>query len=194
MAFKVLEMVPGTPEGVYRVEVSLGRGVTAVQWITTTADRVLRREAGSHRWQTEHAFPDRGASTIVASTTDTLPGGLVALPVGTAAVPGAKPGETEIKRPVALSPGPPVPAFRLVGTETLSVPAGAFETLKIECLDPDGDVASTCWFADGVGLVKRVSAKTGATQELESRQMPNEAPAPPAAPPPSAPATAASAR
>ena len=56
----------------------------------------------------------------------------------------------------------------------MRVPAGEFETVKVECLSPEGKLLSTCWFAPDVGLVKRVSAVTGTMQELETMRMPRE--------------------
>jgi hypothetical protein len=54
----VLEMVPGTPSGVYRVETDLGRGVRATQWVTTTAAQVLIRGADGSTWRTEYGFSE----------------------------------------------------------------------------------------------------------------------------------------
>jgi hypothetical protein len=68
--------------------------------------------------------------------------------------------------------GNPVDGFRVAGEEHVQVPAGDFEALKVERLTPDGAVAATAWFAKGVGMVKRVTVKTGITEELESYQMP----------------------
>jgi Zn-dependent protease with chaperone function len=164
----VLEMVPGSPRGVYRVELNLGRNVTAVQWIAPTRNRILRREASGNGWKTEFAFPTLPGEGDTAVTLANSSGGA---PPGTDPVPAS-----------AAS----IPSFRAVARETVQVPAGEFTALKVETLSPTGEVVTTCWFAPGVGLVKRVSLKTGLTQELESLHMPTDVPAPPApqTPPP----------
>lgn len=174
---RVLEMVPGTPRGVYRVEVDLGRGVTAVQWMATTQDRVLRREGTGDRWVTEYGFPVADPPLAVAQAS---PAGPAAAEEEACLLCGGS--------GIAPSPRPTVPGFRLVGTEKVRVPAGEFDTVRIECLSPEGAVTATCWFAEGIGLVRSASATTGNVSELETLQMPVEAPV---APPPPADATTA---
>lgn len=72
--------------------------------------------------------------------------------------------------------------YRSGGSEKLKVPAGEFDTVRIERLGADGKVESTSWYARGVGLVKSLSAVTGITQELKSYSVPKPEPAPPAKP------------
>jgi Zn-dependent protease with chaperone function len=62
-------------------------------------------------------------------------------------------------------------------TETVTVPAGVFQAARTERRDEDGKVESISWYARGVGLVKRLSSVTGATQELTSYNIPGQ-PAP----------------
>jgi hypothetical protein len=62
--------------------------------------------------------------------------------------------------------------FRVVGEEPVQVPAGEFQALKMEKIALDGSVAATTWFAKGIGIVKRVTARTGITEELELYQTP----------------------
>jgi hypothetical protein len=162
MSVTALEMVPGTPQGVYRLETNLGRGVTAVQWIATTPDRVLRREGESDRWRTQFAFP-------------TLPAGETA-PMAAAASDAHAGALREIQENRPPGSTATMPGFRAVARESLRVPAGEFEALKVECLSPAGEVTATCWFAPEVGLVKRVSAASGTTQVLESLHMPPDRP------------------
>lgn len=66
----------------------------------------------------------------------------------------------------------PTEGFRVMGEETVQVPAGDYPALKVEKLAADGTVAATTWFAKGIGMVKRVNAKTGVTEELELYQTP----------------------
>lgn len=65
---------------------------------------------------------------------------------------------------VALGDG----LLRYAGTEKVRVPAGEYETVKVERRGADGKPETTLWFARGVGLVRKVSAATGAVQELTS--------------------------
>jgi Zn-dependent protease with chaperone function len=188
MTVTVLEMVPGNPKGVYRLETSLGRGVAAVQWIATTSDRVLRREPAGDRWLTDYSFPTLADAGEAAACCDWHPAtSLASSPQVSPAAPPLAPdqpvrsvGELSAGHVAAAPPRAPdrpvAEEFRAVAQETLRVPAGEFQTLKIECLAPTGEVTATCWFAPGVGLVKRVSAKSGMTQELESLYMPHERP------------------
>jgi hypothetical protein len=62
--------------------------------------------------------------------------------------------------------------FRVAGEEMVQVPAGDYQALKVEKLAADGSVAATTWFARGIGMVKRVNAKTSVTEELELYQTP----------------------
>jgi hypothetical protein len=62
--------------------------------------------------------------------------------------------------------------FRVAGEETVQVPAGDYQALKVEKIAADGTVTATTWFAKGIGMVKRVNAKTGVTEELELYQTP----------------------
>jgi hypothetical protein len=239
----VLEMVPGTPAGVYRIETDLGRGVRGTQWVTTTAERVLVRSSETETWRTEYGFeedavagqtaqvplgpatevtagtagspPSRtrlsvregglpavqgavptagsstagsstaGSSTAGSSTAGSLETSGFALCLCASSEQGGAPTRAERGEGAAVSRTSTAPAFRLAGTETVRVPAGEYETIKVECLGPAGIVKATCWFAPGVGLVKRVSDVTGTTQELETLTMPRDPSAPEPAPAPS---------
>jgi beta-barrel assembly-enhancing protease len=184
----VLEMVPGTPEGVYRVEMDMGLGVAATQWVATTADRVLRRSVETDPWRTEFRFPRPVEAPLIAAAT--APASPVALTVAPAPEPetivggsGPEP-EAVAPAPEPRAPAPETaapeprprpasgPSFRSTEGEKVRVPAGEFETVKVECLSSEGKLLSTCWFAPDVGLVKRVSAVTGTVQELETMRMP----------------------
>jgi len=72
----------------------------------------------------------------------------------------------------AFDPSDAPDGFRVIGEETVQVPAGDFPALKVERVAPDGAVLATAWFAKGIGLVKRSNPKTGITEELESYQVP----------------------
>ena len=56
--------------------------------------------------------------------------------------------------------------IRFGGVEKVRVPAGEFDTVRVERLGTDGKPESTAWYAKDVGLVKRVSSTLGTTQEL----------------------------
>jgi Zn-dependent protease with chaperone function len=192
----VLEMVPGSPEGVYRVETDLGRGVAATQWVTTTADRVLRRGAATGPWRTEVRFPVPVEAPLIASAAEPVsPSALTAahllepatIITGSGAEPAPIASATRpdpAASPVAPAPSSPAaPRFRTTEGEKLRVPAGEFETVKVECLSPEGKLLSTAWFARDIGLVKRVTEETGTVLELETMRMPRETldlPPPPA--------------
>jgi len=62
--------------------------------------------------------------------------------------------------------------LRTAGMERVQVPAGEFETRRVDVLDDSGAVQSTLWFAKGVGLVKSTSAVTGTVVELTEYQLP----------------------
>ncbi|MFN3652047.1 MAG: M48 family metallopeptidase [Armatimonadota bacterium] len=70
-------------------------------------------------------------------------------------------------------PAGSTPGLRVAGEETVRVAAGEFPCLRIEHLAADGKVEATSWYARGVGLVKRHSVETGATQELLSYHLAN---------------------
>jgi hypothetical protein len=65
-----------------------------------------------------------------------------------------------------------VRTVRLAATEKVRVPAGEFEAARVERLGADGKVETILWFARGVGLVKRQTVATGATQELIGYKIP----------------------
>lgn len=124
MAVRVLERLDAEPEGVFRVEYDLGRGIRALRWLAPAGDRFYSRAeaAAGAAWRLEAVFA---------------------------------PGETAPAGDAVL---------RAAGKERVTVPAGEFEAVRVERRDAGGAVTATCWFAAGVGLVKRVSP--AGTQEL----------------------------
>jgi metalloendopeptidase OMA1, mitochondrial len=72
---------------------------------------------------------------------------------------------------VGESEGDEKRAFAAVAAEAVDVPAGKFEN----CLfvkQRDGDRILHCWYAKGVGLVKRVNPASGVTEVLISHKRP----------------------
>ncbi len=61
-------------------------------------------------------------------------------------------------------------SLRWAGLEKITVPAGTFETARIERVGAEGKVEVTYWYARGTGLVKSLSAVTGVVQELKAYQ------------------------
>lgn len=64
--------------------------------------------------------------------------------------------------------------LRFAGTEKVKVPAGEFDAARVERLGADGKPDLVLWFAQGVGLLKRLTPETGAVQELVSYKLPAE--------------------
>lgn len=56
---------------------------------------------------------------------------------------------------------------RLARMETVHVPAGTYEAARVEQFDRDGKATAICWYAGGVGLIRRQSLTTGLVEELE---------------------------
>jgi len=56
--------------------------------------------------------------------------------------------------------------FSVLGTETISVPAGQFECTRVRRTAADGSVLAEGWFAEGAGLVKCAWPAQGVSQEL----------------------------
>lgn len=56
---------------------------------------------------------------------------------------------------------------RLAGLESVRVPAGSFEALRVEELDGYGEVIAVTWYTEGIGPVRKHWMATGVTEELE---------------------------
>lgn len=84
----------------------------------------------------------------------------------------AAPAPWKVEAVFEAPPGTVRDGYRLAGAEKVRVPAGEFDSVRIERLDPDGKVESTAWYARGVGLVKSVSTGTGIIQELKTYALP----------------------
>lgn len=64
--------------------------------------------------------------------------------------------------------------IRFMGTEKIRVPAGEFDAARVERLGADGKPDLVLWFAQGVGLLKRLTPGSGAVQELVTYKLPAE--------------------
>jgi Zn-dependent protease with chaperone function len=163
----VLEQQPGH-EGVYRVRVDLGDGLTATRLLAVTADGVYACRGGGQE--------GAGARQAAADS-------------GQPPAPGGQTGEGQ-----ALAPAPPATAndAALAGSawqkeidlppsvpqeganpteETVRVPAGEYHAVRTMERLPGGETA-TVWLAPGVGMVRRAWTQTGLVEELESISRP----------------------
>jgi hypothetical protein len=163
----VLEQQPGH-EGVYRVRMDLGDGLTATRLLAVTTDGVYTCRDG--RQQTV----DGGYPPKVGEQVEDKPGQAAdgpassppSLPPTAYRLPPSQAWQKEIDLP------PSVPQEGANPTEeTVRVPAGEYHAVRTVERLPGGETA-TVWLAPGVGMVRRAWTQTGLVEELESISRP----------------------
>lgn len=164
------EMLTGSKAGVtaFRVRTAKQGEGDHVSWQEVVGDRVVR-----HR---ELTYATTGTAQLEELY---LPSRLRVDQAAARATAGASWAESYTERTSSLvTQTTPVEVAKdetwtTAGTETITVPAGTFTTLKVRKVSTAGGTAGsdkTYWYAQGVGKVKEVGA--GRTEELSSCLLP----------------------
>jgi hypothetical protein len=75
--------------------------------------------------------------------------------------------------PGATMPGSTTHTYTLMSTSTsITVPAGTFDTVEVQRINPDANETKLFWFAAGVGKVREEDTGSGATEELTQYSVP----------------------
>ena len=75
--------------------------------------------------------------------------------------------------PGAVKPGTTTHRFTVVQTSvSVTVPAGTFDTVEIERVNPSANETKHFWFAVGVGKVREEDVTSGAIEELSAYHVP----------------------
>jgi hypothetical protein len=75
--------------------------------------------------------------------------------------------------PGAVQPGTTTHSFKVISVSTqVTVPAGTFDAVEIERVNPGNSETKRFWFAAGVGKVREHDLSSGAIEELTQYQIP----------------------